>query len=77
MARPWNSCESRAKETANMMAPPIPCAPRAKFRNSGLVAAPHAAEAAVNSAITPEYGLSNRCRGPKMLKKRSRTVSMP
>ena len=45
---PWNSWDKRARETANMIAPPIPCAPRARFRNRGLEAAPQAAEATVN-----------------------------
>ena len=48
-SRPWNSWVKRASETANMIAPPIPCAPRARFRNRGSVAAPHRAEAAVNN----------------------------
>jgi hypothetical protein len=33
--------------------------------------------AAMNRAITPLYGESARWRGPKMLKNRTRTVSMP
>ena len=36
-----------------------------------------AASAAAKMAITPEYGLSARCRGPNTLKNRSRTVSRP
>ena len=50
-SRPWNSCEMIASETANMPAPPIPCAPRATISHSGEVAAPQKAEATVNSAI--------------------------
>ena len=30
-SRPWNSCERIASETANMIAPPSPGAPRARF----------------------------------------------
>ena len=48
-SRPWNSCESSARETANMIAPPIPCPARARIKKSGVVAAPHSAEAAVKS----------------------------
>ena len=34
-SRPWNSCEMIASETANIPAPPIPCAPRAMISQSG------------------------------------------
>ena len=52
-SRPWNSCERIASETANMIAPPIPCTPRARIRKSGLVAAPQSADASVKSATPP------------------------
>ena len=48
---PWNSCAMIASETANIPAPPIPCNPRERMRKSGDVAAPHNADATVNSAI--------------------------
>ena len=44
-SRPWNSCEMIASETANIPAPPIPCAPRARISQSGDCAAPQSAEA--------------------------------
>ena len=47
---PWNSCEMSARLVANIIAPPMPCAPRAMIRNSGSFAAPQAAEASVKSA---------------------------
>ena len=40
-----------ASETANIPAPPMPCAPRARISQSGDCAAPQSAEAAVKSAI--------------------------
>ena len=50
-SRPWNSWEMIASETANIPAPPMPCAPRARISQSGDCAAPQSAEAAVNIAI--------------------------
>ena len=50
-SRPWNSCEMIASETANIPAPPMPWAPRARISQSGDCAAPQSAEAPVNSAI--------------------------
>ena len=50
-SRPWNSCEMIASETANIPAPPIPWAPRARISQSGDWAAPQSAEASVKSAI--------------------------
>ena len=34
-SRPWNSCDSSASAVANIIAPPIPCTPRAMIRKSG------------------------------------------
>ncbi len=48
---PWNSCEISARAVANMIAPPIPWAPRAMIRKSGSLARPQAAEATVNRMI--------------------------
>jgi hypothetical protein len=50
-SRPWNSWEMIASETANIPAPPIPCTPRARINQSGELAAPQSAEAAVKIAI--------------------------
>ena len=50
-SRPWNSWEMIASETANIPAPPIPCAPRATISQAGDCAAPHRAEAAVKRPI--------------------------
>src|SRR5438445_620901 len=44
-SRPRNSCEISASEVANMIAPPIPWAARARIRNSDEFAAPQRAEA--------------------------------
>lgn len=52
-SRPWNSCAISASEVANMTAPPIPCAPRARFRNSGLVASAQVSDEAVNRTRPP------------------------
>ena len=50
-SRPWNSCESSASDVENMIAPPIPCSARARIRNSGSLAAPQRADAAVKITI--------------------------
>ena len=34
---PWNACAISASEVANIIAPPMPCKPRARFSNSGVV----------------------------------------
>ena len=46
-SRPWNSCERRASEVANMMAPPTPCAARAAMRNPAVFAIPQRNEVTV------------------------------
>ena len=48
---PWNSCERSASAVANMIAPPIPCTPRAMIRKSESLASPQAAEATVKRTI--------------------------
>jgi hypothetical protein len=48
---PRKASPSSASETANMIAPPTPCNPRAKVRNSAPVARPHSSDPAVKTAI--------------------------
>lgn len=49
-SRPWNSWAIRASEVPNIIAPPMPCAPRARSSHSGLAASPDISDAAVNTA---------------------------
>ena len=48
---PWNSCEISASAVANIIAPPIPCTPRAMIRKSASLASPQASEAAVKRTM--------------------------
>ena len=47
-SRPWNSWASRASEVENMIAPPIPCPPRAMIRNSAVGATAQSREVRAN-----------------------------
>ena len=49
---PWNSWASSASETANIVAPPTPCRPRARMRKFAPGATPQSSEPPVNT-ITP------------------------
>ncbi len=49
-AEPWKSWPMRAREVANMAAPPMPWTDRAAMSTAGLRASPHANEARVNTA---------------------------
>jgi hypothetical protein len=61
-SRPWNSWANSASAVANMIAPPIPCTPRAMIRKRESFAAPQRVEAIVNR-ITP---ITNSRLRPKM-----------
>ncbi len=45
-----NSCATSASDSANMIAPPMPCTARAPIRKLALGASAHASEAAENSS---------------------------
>ena len=46
---PWNAWAMSASEVANIIAPPVPCTARARFKTSGVDDRPHAAEERVNT----------------------------
>ena len=59
---PRKELASRASEVENIAAPPTPCAPRARFKNSGVVARPDRSELTVKmqSPITNTRRRPNR-----------------
>ena len=54
-SRPRNASASSARETANMIAPPMPCRPRESWSIRVLVAKPHRTEAPVNTTRPIRY----------------------
>ena len=54
-SRPRNASASRASETANMIAPPMPCSARDSWSISVVVAKPQSTEAVVNTARPIRY----------------------
>ena len=64
---PWKAPAIRASEVANIIAPPTPWSPRARLRNSGVVASPHRNDAAEKRARPTT----------KILRRPSRSASDP
>ena len=59
-SRPWNAWAISARDVANIIAPPIPCTPRARFSISDVLDRPHTNEEAVKTTSGASCNTASR-----------------